>query len=61
MTDSPKHSELITELAELRRQQLEASTHATYVGWTSETIAAHEQRADRIAVLLAQLATFGAG
>jgi hypothetical protein len=56
VADSTRHSELNAELASLRRQQLESSAHATYVGWTPESEAAHERRADRIAQILGQLA-----
>jgi hypothetical protein len=52
--------EVAAELAELRRQQHEETIHATFIGWNSETFAAHERRADRIGVLLGQLANIGA-
>jgi hypothetical protein len=59
VTNLPKLSEVTAELAELRRQQQEETTHATFIGWNPDISAAHQRRADRIAVLLAQLANCG--
>ena len=47
--------ELLSEIEELRRQQLEFSRQATFGGWTREVDDAHERRAERIAALCRQL------
>jgi hypothetical protein len=56
MENSLKRSEVIAQIAALRKQQYEASVHATFVGWTPETIAEHDKVSDRITSLFAQLA-----
>jgi hypothetical protein len=56
MESGSKRSELTAQIAALRKQQYEASVHATFVGWTPETIEEHDRVSDRIAVLFAQLA-----
>ena len=48
-------SRLTTQLAALRKEQCEALDHALYFGWTSETIADHDRRADLIALILRRL------
>ena len=55
MTPS-KCVELLSEIEEFRRQQLEFSRQATFSGWTREVHEAHERRAERIAALCRQLA-----
>jgi hypothetical protein len=50
-----KHAKLIAEIAALRKQQLESTENATYLGWTIETRAAHENRADLLERLCLQL------
>ena len=57
MENSLKRSELTAQIAALRKQQYEASVHATFVGWTPETIAEHDKVSDRIALLFARLAS----
>lgn len=56
MADSPKRARLVAEIAQLRRQQLESTENATFFGWTLEARTDHEKRADRIELLLLQLA-----
>jgi hypothetical protein len=55
MADSSKDASLLAEIARLRQQQLEDLGDATYVGWTHEERATHEQRANRIAELFRQI------
>ena len=50
-----KYSELTTKIAALRKQQLAASEHATYCGWTPETVAEYDNRADLLATLHTRL------
>lgn len=52
-----ERAELLSEIEELRRQQLEFSRQATFDGWTREVDEAHERRAERIAALCLQLDT----
>jgi hypothetical protein len=56
MADSCGRAELISKILELLRQQLEACTNATFLGWTPELLAAHEKRANLIHGLCLQLA-----
>jgi hypothetical protein len=51
-----KRSEMASEIVALQKQQVQATSNATFVGWTSDTSAAFESRTDRIAVLLIELA-----
>ena len=46
---------LKSELARLRRQQLEATDKATYLGWTQQERIAFKRRADRMAEVLSEL------
>ena len=55
MADSCGRTKLISEIRELKRQQLECCTDAIFLGWTPESKAADEKRADRIHVLSHQL------
>ncbi len=50
-----KHSELTTKIAALRKQQFAASEHATYCGWTPETVAEYDKRADLLAMFTTRL------
>lgn len=50
-----RRTELHAEIEELQRQQLDGNVRATYVGWTREEEAAHDKRAERIALLKIQL------
>jgi hypothetical protein len=54
--DTHNCADLIAEIDELHRQQLDSNVRATYVGWTQEDVAAHEKRADRMSLLKGQLA-----
>jgi hypothetical protein len=51
MAPNPSRAELVSELAELHGQQLRSMADATFVGWTSEQLAAHQKRSDRISQL----------
>ena len=56
MANSPERARVLAEIAILRKQQLESTDSATFFGWTPETKADHEKRADRIKLLVLQLA-----
>jgi hypothetical protein len=56
MPDTGRHSQLAAELAELHKEQLDANSSATFIGWTQEETAAYDKRSERIAFLNAQLA-----
>jgi len=49
-------SELTAQLLALRKQQIDASDRAIYLGWTAQTRAEYDSRSDLIADLLARLA-----
>ena len=53
---SRSREELQAEIAELSRLQRESNREALFGGWTRESEAAHELRADRLAALLRELA-----
>lgn len=50
-----KRAEILAEIAELSRLQLEASRQAVFGGWTAESEAAYESRKSRIAALRREL------
>jgi hypothetical protein len=50
-----KRSELIEQIVALRQQQRESTERATYIGWTSETLADHGRRSQLLTDLLSQL------
>jgi hypothetical protein len=58
MYDSLKRLELIAEIAALRKRQQDASRRATFLGWTPQTTAEHDQLSKVISTLFTQLATF---
>ena len=58
MPDSPKTAEQVAEMSLLRKQQLGSIENATFIGWTPEAKSDHEKRADRIELLILQLAKF---
>ena len=60
MADSCRRTELVSEIRELTRQQMDCCTNAAFLGWTPESKAAHDKRADRIHVLSLQLDALGA-
>lgn len=59
MADSPKRARLVAEIALLQRQQLDCLENAVFCGWTTEAKADHENREDRIELLLRRLAELG--
>jgi L-arabinose isomerase len=59
MAFSAKRKELLAEIAEIRRLQMESNREATFGGWTRQAEAAQEMRADRIAALGRELAVLG--
>jgi hypothetical protein len=59
MAFSAKRKELLAEIAEIRRLQMESNREATFGGWTRKAEAAQEMRADRIAALGRELAVLG--
>ena len=58
MADPSKTAGLAAELSLLRKQQLGSIENAIFCGWTPEAKADHEKRADRIELLMLQLAKF---
>ena len=56
MADSPKRTRLLAEMSVLRKQQLESIENAAFFGWTPEAKADHDERADRMELLLSRLA-----
>jgi hypothetical protein len=50
-------AELIAEITELRKQQLEDAADALFGAWTREQEAAHQERADYLARLVLELDT----
>jgi hypothetical protein len=48
-------SELIVQIVAVRHEQDESNDRATYVGWTPEKLADHDNRSKLIATLTAQL------
>jgi len=49
-------SKLTAQLAVLRKQQIDASDRAIYLGWTAQTLAEYDSRSDLIAEIIARLA-----
>ena len=56
MANSPKHARLVAEMSLLQKQQLESIDNAAFCGWTAIAKAEHDRRADRLDLLLRQLA-----
>ena len=54
-SDKTKRTRLVAEIAELRKQQLEAVNAAIFRCLTSEQSAAHDLRAERLALLVFEL------
>jgi len=48
-------AELVAEITELRKQQLEAAADAMFGAWTREQEDAHQKRANRLANLVREL------
>ena len=59
MADSNKLSDLTARMVTLRKEQRESNEHASYVGWTPETIAEHDRRSALIGLILMRLANSG--
>jgi hypothetical protein len=55
VADSDARSKLITEIAELKKRQLESYRRATFGGWSPEEQAAHDLRAERLTALMLKL------
>ena len=56
MADSKRRAALVAEICRLQRQQSESVETAIFCGWTLETKAGHDQRADRLELLLPRVA-----
>ena len=56
MADSPKRTRLLAEMSVLQKQQLESFDAAAFGGWTAVAKREHDRRADRLDLLLRQLA-----
>ncbi len=50
-------AEIVAEITELRKQQLEAAADALFGAWTRVQEAAHQERAERLARLVLELDT----
>ena len=59
MERAHKLSELTAQISALRKQQIDASDRATYLGWTAKTQEDYDSRADLISDLIARLASNG--
>jgi hypothetical protein len=55
MASSTKRAELIAEITQLRKQQLESFADGFFSGWPPEHEAAYEERSDRLARLVLEL------
>ena len=53
---SPR-GELVAEIVELQRKQLESFEEGTFGGWSPGQTTEHEERGDRLALLVRRLAT----
>jgi hypothetical protein len=56
MADFTERTQLMAEIAELEKEQVEFILNATYLGWTRDVEAAFDERANHIALLRRQLA-----
>lgn len=53
---SPRtRSEVVTEIAQLRQEQMESIKEAVFVGWTPKEHALQEKRSKRLRLLLVEL------
>jgi hypothetical protein len=59
MADSPKRARLLAEIYLLRKEQRESIDRAVFFGWSAETKAEHDKRADRLESLFRHLANIG--
>jgi hypothetical protein len=59
MASSIIRGQLMAAISELHSAQSKSYRDATFGGWTRETEAAHDRRADRIAALCRQLDALG--
>lgn len=55
MASDSKRAKLIAEIAELQRLLLESFASATFGGWTTTQVAAHDERAERLERLVREL------
>ena len=55
MASDPKRAKLIAEIAELQKLQMESIASATFGGWTTAQVAAHDKRAERLGRLVRDL------
>lgn len=55
MAPDPKRAKLIAEIAELQRLQMESLASATFGGWTTAQVAAHDKRAEHLERLVRDL------
>jgi hypothetical protein len=58
MAHQSKRAMILTEIAELQKQNSEANITAIYVGWTAEEDAARNKRDARLSLLHRQLTEF---
>jgi hypothetical protein len=55
MASSTRRAELIAEITQLRKQQLESFADEAFSGWPPEQEAAHNERSDRLKRLVLEL------
>ena len=61
MASNPKRIELIAEVAELQRLQIESIASATFGGWTTAEAIAHDKRAEHLERLVRELGVLDGG
>ena len=57
MPSPTRRVELVTEIAKLRNQQMESIAKGTFGAWTAEEEAEHEDRGQRLGLLVMELET----
>ena len=55
MASHKRRAELLTEIAKLRRQQMDSITASVFGGWTAGEEVEHENRGQRLALLVIEL------
>jgi hypothetical protein len=55
MASDPRPAKVADEIRELQRLQMKSIASATFGGWTNEQVAAHDKRAEPLALLIREL------
>ena len=61
MASHTKRHELVAEITQLRKQQLESFADGAFTGWPPEQEATHQERAERLARLVLELEALDGG